>query len=110
MKAPPTAIVAGGIDMLPGVLRALRARRFAIPSDISVVAASDSDLAQLSDPPISVEDWDYAEIGRIAAELVLERIRHGADGEPCCVLVPAEFIPRASCGPPPARTRAVARR
>lgn len=100
-KAPPTAIVAGGIDVLPGILRALRTRGLSIPKDISLVAASDSDLAQLSEPPITVESWDYAEVGRIAAQLVLERIGIAGESEPRRVLVPAELVQRGSCGPPP---------
>jgi LacI family transcriptional regulator len=100
-RAPPTAIVAGGIDVLPGVLRALRIRGLVVPRDISLVAASDSDLAQLSDPPITVESWDYAEVGRIAAQLVLERINGVGSDDSRRVLVPAELIQRGSCAPPP---------
>jgi LacI family transcriptional regulator len=100
MKAPPTAIVAGGIDVLPGILRAVRARGLTVPKDISIVAASDSDLAQLSDPPITVESWDYAEVGRIAAQLVLERMNRAGGTEPRRILVPAELVQRGSCAPP----------
>jgi LacI family transcriptional regulator len=94
--------VAGGIDVLPGILRALRTRGLRVPQDISIVASSDSDLAQLSEPPITVESWDYAEVGRIAAQLVLERINHVRAGEPRRVLVPADLVQRGSCAPPPA--------
>lgn len=104
-KDPPTAIVAGGIDVLPGVLRALRTRGLSIPGDISLVAASDSDLAQLSEPPITVESWDYAEIGRIAAQLVLERLATKGKAEPRRVLVPAELVQRGSCAPPRGASR-----
>lgn len=106
MKSPPTAIVAGGIDVLPGILRAVRMRGLAIPRDVSIVAASDSDLAQLSEPPITVESWDYAEVGRIAAKLVLDRIGRAGSSEPRRVLVPAELIQRGSCAPPPRPARA----
>ena len=106
MKSPPTAIVAGGIDVLPGILRALRTRGLSVPKDVSIVAASDSDLAQLSNPPITVESWDYAEVGRIAAQLVLERINHAGSNDPKRVIVPAELIQRGSCGPPAARRKA----
>jgi LacI family transcriptional regulator len=104
-RSPPTAIVAGGIDVLPGILRAVRTRGLTVPRDISIVAASDSDLAQLSEPPITVESWDYAEVGRIAAQLVLERINVTGGSDPKRVLVPAELIQRGSCGPPPATPR-----
>jgi LacI family transcriptional regulator len=109
-KEPPTAIIAGGIDMLPGVLRALRTRGLRIPDDMSLVAASDSALAQFAAPPISVETWDYAEIGRIAAQLVLERLGSGGEADPKRVLVPTEFIQRESLGPPRRAARPAARK
>ncbi len=97
---PPTAIIAGGIDMLAGILRALRALGLAVPQDVSLVAASDSDLAALSEPPISVERWDYSRLGRVAAKLVLHAIRGGTAVKPRRVLVPAGFLPRDSCASP----------
>jgi LacI family transcriptional regulator len=97
----PTAIIAGGIDMLSGVLRAVRVRGLRIPRDISIVASGDSELAELYEPAISVQRWNQAEVGRMAAELLLNRILDGADPEPRHVLLPNEFIARASTGPPP---------
>ncbi len=99
--APPTAVIAGGIDMLAGVLRAIRVRGLKIPDDISVVAAGDSELAELHAPPIAVERWDQAEIGRTAAHLLLKRMRIAPAGPPEHVLLPSEFVERASVGPPP---------
>ncbi len=94
----PTAIIAGGIEMLPGVVRALRARGMTIPGDVSVVAAMNTDLTDLFEPPLSVEDWDYAEVGRIAANLALQRIAAGGGAaEPRRVLVPTRFLMRESC-------------
>jgi LacI family transcriptional regulator len=99
----PTALIAGGIEMLPGIIRALRVRGLSMPQDVSVVAAVNSDLADLFDPPISVEDWDYAEVGRIAANLALQRIRGEVSDGPRRVLVPTQFLLRESCGPAPAK-------
>ncbi len=93
----PTAVIAGGIEMLPGIIRALRVRGLAIPGDVSVVAAVNSDLADLFEPQISVEDWDYAEVGRIAANLALQRIASNQMVEPRRVLVPTQFLLRDSC-------------
>jgi LacI family transcriptional regulator len=97
----PTAVIAGGIEMLPGIIRALRVRGLSIPEDMSVVAAMNSDLADLFQPQISVEDWDYAEVGRIAANLLLQRIASGRIGEPQRVLVPTQFLLRESCASAP---------
>jgi LacI family transcriptional regulator len=97
----PTAIIAGGIEMAPGVIRALRVHGLAIPRDISLVAALDTDLAELHEPPLSVEHWEYAEVGRIAARLALERIAGEGSKAPRRVVVPSNFLLRDSCGPPP---------
>jgi LacI family transcriptional regulator len=96
----PTAVIAGGIDMLDGVLRAIRARGLRIPDDISVVGAGDSSLTELHTPPISVSHWSQTEIGRIAAEMLLDRITGRAEGEARHVLVPTEFVLRESTAPP----------
>jgi LacI family transcriptional regulator len=104
----PTALICGGIDMLPGILRATRARGLSIPRDVSIVGSMNSDLADLHQPPISVEDWDYAEVGRIAANLAMRRMTAGRPGEPRRVLVPTRVMMRESCaaiGKPPRRRR-----
>ncbi|MBX9588046.1 MAG: substrate-binding domain-containing protein [Hyphomonadaceae bacterium] len=99
----PTAIIAGGMDMLSGVLRAIRARGLRVPEDISIVASSDSELAELYRPPIGVVRWDLAEVGRVAAELLLDRIKNRAAPLPRHVLLPTEFTARQSIGPSPTR-------
>ena len=99
-REPPTAIISGGIDMLSGVLRAVRSRGLSIPGDVSIIAAGHSELAELHTPPISVVSWDQEEVGRIAAGLLLDRLRAKAPQEGRHVLVPNEFILRASVGPP----------
>lgn len=101
----PTAVIAGGIDMLPGVLRAIRVRGLRIPDDISVVGAGDSELAELHTPPISVTRWEQAEIGRTAAHLLLRRMGESRDAPPEHVLLPTEFVQRDSIAPPPAAAR-----
>lgn len=103
-RNPPTAVIAGGIDMLAGVLRAIRGRALRIPDDISVVGSGHSELAELHTPPIAVVAWDQAEVGRIAAGMLLDRLRNEDVHEPRHVLVPNEFIARASIGPPHERS------
>jgi len=98
--APPTAVIAGGIDMLDGVLRAIRQKGLSIPRDISVVGAGDSSLAELHTPPISVSHWDQTAVGRLAAEMLLERIAGRAGAEPRHVLIPTEFLFRESTAAP----------
>jgi len=99
-RRTPTAIIAAGIDMLSGVLKAIRVKGFDIPRDISVVAAGDSSLAELYSPPISVERWDQSEVGRAAARLLLDRIAGRSGSDPRRVILPTEFVYRQSTAPP----------
>jgi LacI family transcriptional regulator len=98
-KDRPTAIIAGGIGMLPGVLKAIKVRGLRIPTDISVIGSGSSDLADLHAPPIALQYWDQAEVGRIAANLLLDRILGRAGPDPRHVLVPNAFVLRESVGP-----------
>jgi LacI family transcriptional regulator len=98
---PPTAVIAGGIGLLPGVLRAARAHSLSVPRQLSVVGSGDGDLAQLFDPPMTVVSWRFADIGSTAAQLLLERIE--APATPVRhILLPTELLIRDSCRPPPA--------
>lgn len=105
----PTAIIAGGIGMLPGVLQAIRVRGLRIPADVSVIASGNSELADLYTPQIALQRWDQAEVGRIAANLLLDRILGRAGLEPRHVLLPNEFVPRESIGPAPRAAAEAAR-
>jgi LacI family transcriptional regulator len=98
---PPSAIIVGGISMLPGAIRAIRACKLTIPNDISLVGYGDSDLARFCKPSISVVTSDYTEIGRTCAELLLERMRDQHLEEIRRIIVPAEYVMRGSCAAAP---------
>jgi LacI family transcriptional regulator len=99
-RRPPTAIIAGGIAMMPGTLRAIRTHGLKVPDDVSLVAGSDSDLAELATPPITAVRWSYAELGKAAAQLVLDRLERDPDLPPRRIRFPTELVIRASCAPP----------
>jgi LacI family transcriptional regulator len=99
---PPTALISGSNQIFPGVMQALRERGLRIPRDISLVTLDELPTLPFVDPPISAVSRHPAEVGRAAAQLMLERLQ----GEPPRIVVtPAEFTPRGSCGPPPRRRR-----
>jgi LacI family transcriptional regulator len=100
MASRPTAIIAGGIAMLEGALRAIRAHGLRIPEDISLIGNADSELAQLSIPPITIVRWDYAKLGEISARLLLDHFNGDAGPVPRSILQPSEFVVRGSCAPP----------
>jgi LacI family transcriptional regulator len=96
----PTAIVSGFSQVLPGVLRAIRALHMHIPADVSLVTFDDVPMLEFVDPPIAIVSRDPRSMGREAARLLLRRL----DGEPpATATIPTHFAPRASCGAPPGR-------
>ncbi|MEW5991639.1 MAG: LacI family DNA-binding transcriptional regulator [Chloroflexota bacterium] len=105
MDRPPTAIIAGGNQVLAGCIVAFARRGIRVPDDISLITCDEVDLSKLHAPPISAIARDTVQLGRTAAELLLERL---GGGEPRTVLLPATFVQRASCGPAPIGSTAAA--
>jgi LacI family transcriptional regulator len=105
LNDPPTAIIVGG-PMLSGVLRALARLNLRVPDDVSIVASSESELAELTVPSVSIERWNPTEVGLVASRLALDRIRATEPYPAKRVLIPSEFVLRDSCAPPRSKTRA----
>lgn len=105
-SAPPTALLACGLPLLIGALRAIDRRGLVVGRDLALVGWDDTPLSQLSHPPIAVVDRDPRGLGAAAAELLLKRLGHAGprDETPARVEVrAARFIPRASCMEVPIR-------
>jgi LacI family transcriptional regulator len=99
--APPTALLAGGLQLLIGALRALDRRGLIPGRDIALVGWDDGPLPELSRPPIAVVDRDPRGLGAAAATLALKRLGHGGARYEAAAQVEvrrARFIPRSSCG------------
>jgi LacI family transcriptional regulator len=99
-EGPVTAIIAGGNRLLIGTLEELRDRGLKVGADLSLVSCDTISLTELFDPPIAVIRRDTREIGRRAAQLLLDHLGDETLG-PEQVVLPTEFVARASCAPPP---------
>lgn len=97
---PPTAIIAGGNQIVIGALRELSRRGVRVGADVSLVSCDDVPMTELHQPPIAVVLRDNELLGSTAAELILRRIRE--DDEPREVLLPTTYVPRESVAPPAA--------
>lgn len=96
-KEPVTAIIAGGNQILGGVLRAMHAAGVSAPADVSLVTCDDVPLAEFLDPPIATIARDPEEMGTAAAEMLLDQL----GGRPArSAILPVRFRPTASCGSP----------
>jgi LacI family transcriptional regulator len=95
---PPTAIIVGSNQILPGALRAIAGRRLELPRELSLVTCDDTILAELYRPSIAVVKRDNFEIGRIAAEILIGRLQ--GEDVPRDIYLTTEFLARESCAPP----------
>jgi LacI family transcriptional regulator len=93
----PTAIILGGNQLLVGALETVVNRGIKLGSDLSLISSDDTALAKLHCPPVSVVDRDAMQIGEVAAEFLLQRIR--GEEEPSKIVLPTKYVPRSSCGP-----------
>jgi len=69
---PPDALFVANNRMTVGAIRAIHERGLSIPDDIGLVGFDDSPVAELMRPTVTVVAQPVHEIGRIAAELLLE--------------------------------------
>ena len=99
MRERPTAIIAAGNRILVGVLRAIQQQGVEIPRDLSLIACDRSDIALLYPGPITLIDRPVEEIGRTAAQLLLERLGRQADRPARRIAFPTQLILGGSCLP-----------
>ena len=92
---PPTALVAGGNQLLTGVLRSLRRLAIEPGRDMALISCDDVPLSELHTPPITVIDRDIDELGRTGAWLALERLSD-PDAAPRKVVLPTSLLLRES--------------
>lgn len=93
----PTALISGGMTLLPGVLQAIQAQGLDIGKDISVIAGCDSDLAALTSPSITAIRWDLVKWGAFSAQMLLEQIHEPGPRPAQHVMLPVDLVCRQSC-------------
>lgn len=98
-----TAVVCMNDDMATGALQVIHAESdLRVPGNLSVTGFDDLDIAQATHPPLTTVRIDRINIGRLAAQRLLER-RERPDGPPVSISIQTELVARASTGRPPRR-------
>ena len=97
----PTAIFAANNFIAFGALRALREANLTIPDDLSMVVFDDLPPGWVLDPFLTVVSQPAYEIGKQAADLLLQRLAGEVSGAPHSTVLPSELIIRRSPAPPP---------
>ncbi|WP_255952153.1 substrate-binding domain-containing protein [Streptomyces odontomachi] len=92
------AVVACSDVLAADALRILAERGVRVPEDVALISFNDSTEARLSDPPLTSVALPFAELGALAVETLLARLRGTAP--PARRVVPGQLVVRRSCGCP----------
>ncbi len=101
LRAEPdcTAAITTGWQF-SGLLSALREVELHVPDDFSIVSVIASQYAEMLSPPLTGIEWPAFEAGRLAAEMLIERLA-GGHAPPRQLLIGGELVVRESSGPAP---------
>ena len=97
MPQPPRAVVVANNLMTLGAIHAIHERGVRIPDDLALVGFDDMPWATSLRPPLTAVAQPAEELGRTAAQLLLERLK---DPKRLVrqVVLPTRLMVRASCG------------
>jgi LacI family transcriptional regulator len=95
----PTAIFAGNNFIAFGAMQALREAGMEIPDDMSIVVFDDLPQGWIL-PFLTVMSQPAYEIGKRAAEMMLERLASDEPIEPRTIVLPSSLIVRRTSAPP----------
>ncbi len=96
---PSTAIFTSNTLATGYVLSALLNLGVSIPHDVALAGFDDFDLADLTSPPLTVVRQPTQEMGRVATNLLFDRIAGGKlPNKGSRIVLPIEIVLRRSCG------------
>ncbi len=97
LSAPPTALLVANNRMTMGAMAVIQKRGLKIPEEIAIIGFDDFPWAEFLQPPLTVVRLQAYEMGRKAAELLLQRLIE-PEREPVLIRLAPELIIRKSCG------------
>ena len=95
---PPTAVLAAGSTLAFGATAAARMRGMQVPDDLAIIGYTDSPVATLLSPPLTMVEVPAREIGLRAAR-ILSALIDGKKPRPRRTVLSTQLIVRDSCGP-----------
>ena len=99
LAQPPTAIFAANDVLALATIQVALARGVRVPEDLSVVGMDDIESASMSTPLLTTIAKEKYEIGRCAAEMLLNRLNNGAPTAPQHTVIACTLVERQSAAP-----------
>lgn len=96
----PTAVFAFNDQMAFGAMHALASLGLRVPQDVALVGFDGTDLGAYARPALTTIDHPRQDLGRMAAEAVLDQLQ-GQVGPPATRVLPVHLKVRQSCGANP---------
>lgn len=98
-----TALAVMSDQAAVGVIAAVAERGWRIPHDLTLMLVlSSARVAEMFHPRLTTLEPPSAELGRLGARMLIDRLTGAPDAPPRQRLVPCRLVPGDSSGPPPA--------
>jgi LacI family transcriptional regulator len=104
LERPPTAVFAHNDVLAIGAFHAIRDIGLRIPEDISLVGYDDISSAAYLAPPLTTVSSPKAQIGRLAANILMQLVARKSDLPPKTTTLPVELVVRDSTAAPPKKS------
>ena len=88
----PDSLLIDGSQLLTAAFESLRRRRLAVPRDVAVIAIDAVEPLAAAMPEVVGIARDFAEIGRRAARLMIDRLTGALTGPPVTVTLPSRSV------------------
>jgi LacI family transcriptional regulator len=105
----PDTLLIDGSRLLAATFEILRRRRLAVPRQIAVIAIDAVEPLAAAMPEVIGIARDFSEIGRRAAQLMVDRLTGALTGPPVTIVLPSRSLLAETASEPPA-LQVVARR
>jgi LacI family transcriptional regulator len=106
----PDALLIDGSRLLTPAFEILRRRGLAVPREIAVIAIDPVEPLAAAMPEMIAIERDFAEIGRRAAQLMIDRLTGALTGPPVTIVLPSRSLLAEAAAADPPTLQIVARR
>jgi len=97
MPHRPDAVLVANNVMTLGFFTVVREYGLRVPHEIAFIGFDDRQWASLVTPPVTMIDQPTYDLGRVATEMLLERMEGEQGREPRHQVLPARLVVRGSC-------------